>query len=238
MNPTRETYVELQTAYEHFNRFLFGDSLPVCLITLQREKRTYGYFSPKRFVSKDGKTTDEIAMNPAYFAICPPEEIMQTLVHEMAHLWQFHFGKPGRGRYHNREWADKMEGLGLMPSSTGKPDGARTGDKMSDYIIEGGLFEGVCRDLLTQNFRISWADRFPAKDRVQAAIEEGEIDEVAEDLSSWGVEIGEGGELVIDAEQKQSRAKFTCSSCGANAWGKPSLNLICGDCDQPLSANG
>ncbi|MBM5564638.1 SprT-like domain-containing protein, partial [Klebsiella quasipneumoniae] len=89
------------------------------------------------FVSRDGGTTDEIAMNPAYFAVCPPEEIMQTLVHEMAHLWQHHFGKPGRRGYHNKEWAERMEEIGLMPSSTGKPGGAKTGDKMADYIIEG-----------------------------------------------------------------------------------------------------
>lgn len=40
----------------------------------------------------------------------------------------------------NEEWADKMEGIGLMPSSTGKPGGSRTGEKMADYAIEGGLF--------------------------------------------------------------------------------------------------
>jgi hypothetical protein len=27
-----------------------------------------------------------------------------------------------------------------------------------------------------------------------------------------------------------SKTKFTCSHCSANAWGKPDLSLICGDC--------
>ncbi|WP_162721499.1 SprT-like domain-containing protein, partial [Escherichia coli] len=82
------------------------------LLHLQREKQTYGYFSPERFVNSQGTRTDEIAMNPAYFAVCPPEEIMQTLCHEMCHLWQHHFGKPGRRGYHNKEWADFMEAIG------------------------------------------------------------------------------------------------------------------------------
>jgi hypothetical protein len=69
--PTRDTYSELQQAYEHFNQRLFEDSLPHCLITLQREKRTCGYFSAARFASLDGSTTDEIALNPAYFAAVP-----------------------------------------------------------------------------------------------------------------------------------------------------------------------
>jgi len=136
--PTAQNYAELQTAYDHFNQALFDGALPTCLITLQREKRTCGYFSSQRFADLDGRTTDEIALNPAYFAVVPLVETMQTLVHEMAHLWQSHFGSPGRSRYHNGEWADKMEAIGLMPSSTGKPGGRRTGDRMADYAIEGG----------------------------------------------------------------------------------------------------
>jgi predicted SprT family Zn-dependent metalloprotease len=133
---------------------------PSCLITLQREKRTFGYFSAARFASLDGSTTDEIAMNPTYFAVVPIIETLQTQVHEMTHLWQHHFGKPGRGRYHNEEWARKMESIGLMPSSTGQPGGARTGDSMADYAVEGGRFLAACHELLTANFTLSWYDRF------------------------------------------------------------------------------
>lgn len=120
---------------------------------MQREKRTYGYFACERFVNGAGERSDEIAMNPAYFAVVPPAEVMQTLVHEMVHLWQFHFGKPGRRGYHNKEWAAKMEEVGLMPSNTGKEGGRKVGEKMADYIILGGSFEAVCDRLLTGRFR-------------------------------------------------------------------------------------
>ncbi len=69
MKPTVETYAELQLAYDTFNRRLFDNQLPDCLITLQREKRTYGYFSAARFGNRQGDTVDEIALNPTYFAI-------------------------------------------------------------------------------------------------------------------------------------------------------------------------
>ena len=131
-SPTKEVYDELQHAYDHFNRRLFGGELPTCVITLQRENpRTYGYFSSKRFGHVDGGTTDEIALNPTFFAVVPLVETMQTLVHEMCHLWQEHFGDPGRRKYHNGEWADKMESIGLIPSSTGQPGGKRTGERMA-----------------------------------------------------------------------------------------------------------
>jgi hypothetical protein len=29
-----------------------------------------------------------------------------------------------------------------------------------------------------------------------------------------------------------NRGKYTCPDCGANAWGKDGLRLICADCDQ------
>lgn len=72
-SPTAQAYAELQAAFDHYNRELFGGELPPCLITMQREKRTYGYFSSERFVHRhDRSKTDEIAINPSYFAVVPP----------------------------------------------------------------------------------------------------------------------------------------------------------------------
>lgn len=230
MKPTQEVYTEMQTAYDHFNEVLFDGELPPCLITLQRQSHVYGYFAAGRFVNQTGATTDEIAMNPSYFAICPAEEVMQTLVHEMVHLWQHHCGKTSRRGYHNQEWAEKMEAVGLVPSSTGKPGGKRTGDKMGDYIQEGGVFEIACQQLLTENFRISWADKFPALDRVKQAILDGNIESFQDDLTTWGIEIGEDGNLILETKPA-TRSKYSCPACGVNVWGKPELNLICGDCN-------
>ena len=50
-------------------------------------------------------------MNPKYFGKTDVW-ILSVLVHEMAHVWQQEHGKPGRGRYHNKEWAAKMLALG------------------------------------------------------------------------------------------------------------------------------
>ena len=94
MTPTERTYAELKLAYDTFNARLFDGQLPACLITLQREKRTCGYFSSQRFGTRQGETTDEIALNPEFFAVTPLIETLQTILHEMIHLWQAHFGRP------------------------------------------------------------------------------------------------------------------------------------------------
>jgi ribosomal protein S27E len=134
----------------------------------------------------------------------------------MVHLWQFHFGKPGRGYYHNREWAEKMEAIGLMPSDTGKPGGKKTGDSVSDYPISGGKFLTACDSLLTDDYKISWVDRFPPKRVTDYA------------MNNNANEIGEN--IVIEETQKATREKFTCPKCHTNVWGKPSLRLICPAC--------
>ena len=100
MIPTTETYAELQRAYEFFNRELFNSELPACLITLQRERRTLGYFSPKKFVHRQtAEVVDEIAMNPSYFSIRTITATLSTLVHEMVHPEPLHFVTPGCRRY-------------------------------------------------------------------------------------------------------------------------------------------
>ncbi|WP_196483448.1 SprT-like domain-containing protein [Burkholderia territorii] len=160
--PTEQIYRDLQYAFDFYNKHLFDNTLPQCIVTLQRRKSTLGYYSRGRFVSKDGTTLiDELAMNPEYFATMPLLDILQTVVHEQVHLWQDHFGTPSRACYHNTEWADKMESVGLMPSDTGYPGGKRTGQKMDDYMIAGGRFEQATRQLLKTGFGLSWFDRFP-----------------------------------------------------------------------------
>ena len=135
-NPTKITYGTLVHAYDFFNKKLFEDELPPCLITMQRRNRSYGYFCGDRFSTRSGdEITDEIALNPQHFKDRNTEQILSTLVHEMAHLWQHHFGKPGRGRYHNKEWGAKMKEIGLYPSSTGQEGGKETGDSVSHYIL-------------------------------------------------------------------------------------------------------
>ncbi len=98
---------------------------------------------------------DEIAMNPVYFSIRTIKATLSTLVHEMVHQWQFHFGKAGRRGYHNKEWAALMERVGLMPSDTGQPGGRKVGQSMTHYIITGGAFDRACDELLTRNFQLS-----------------------------------------------------------------------------------
>lgn len=238
MKPTTEAYTEIQQAYDTFNKRLFDNTLPDCLFTLQRIKSTFGYFASDKFINIDGKKTDEIALNPSYFPVIPLLEILQTLAHEMVHQWQKHHGKPGRSRYHNKEWAQKMESIGLMPSDTGQPGGKRTGDSMADYPIENGLFLKICEELLTNDFKITWHDRFPPQQAIKAGqnsfIHSLNLPNMPDRGITVPSENGIGIAETTNTENKSNRKKYTCT-CAINIWGKPELNIICGDCGEPFT---
>lgn len=138
--PTEEQIEAFQAIFNHFNRELFASLLPPVMLVFSRGRsdRTRGHFAPKRW-SDGSAQLDEISLNPDALDQ-PAQAIAATIVHEMCHLWQSIHGKPSRAGYHNAEWAQKMETVGLMPSNTGQPSGRRVGQQMTHYPIEGGAF--------------------------------------------------------------------------------------------------
>lgn len=200
--PTTEQYLNLQAAYNYFNKHLFADGLADCVITLRNHgKRTLGLFHAEQWTDADGKAKcHEIALAPA-FLDRPLEDVFSTLVHEMCHLWQQDHGKPGRNGYHNKEWGDKMKDVGLYPSNTGKEGGKETGQQMTHYTVDGGPF-AVAFEKMPDAIRLPWI----------------------------GVKPGE--------KEKKSpvKIKYQCPDCETCAWGKPNMNLVCGECDEQLEA--
>jgi hypothetical protein len=160
LDPTSQTYRGFYEAFAFFNDSMFEARLPDALITMQRSHRSRGYFSASRFAHRRGtEIVDEIALNPRTFIGRTDREIISTLVHEMVHLWQHHFGKPGRRGYHNKAWAAKMREIGLTPSHSGQPGGKQTGQRMSHYIEPGGWFERLWDRLAESGFVLDYQDR-------------------------------------------------------------------------------
>jgi predicted SprT family Zn-dependent metalloprotease len=157
-----EDYLTLESIFNFFNKKFFDNKLPEAIITLQRKRNCMGYFSPSRFENRTNKkiTKDEIAMNPDRFSK-GDKEIMQTMAHEMCHMWQHHFGlKKSLKTYHNKEWGNKMEEMGLIPSNTGEIGGKRTGQKMADYIDPKGNFIEIVSGI---DKKIIWESRVDLK---------------------------------------------------------------------------
>lgn len=138
-------HCQLHTLFNYFNKELFEERLPKALITLQRKEGAGGFYAHQRFRKAEGGRIDEIALNPSHFAGTSTIFLASILVHEMAHMEQAYFGKPGKGGFHNEEWGRMMKRVGLYPSSTGNSGGKQTGTRMSHYILPGGAFERAAR---------------------------------------------------------------------------------------------
>lgn len=200
---TKETYDVLDAAFDYFNTHLWEGALPPCAVTLQRKKGAYGYHATGHMFNRKGEPVAEIALNPDTFKDRTLREVLSTLVHEMAHLWQWRYGEPSRNGYHNKEWANEMERIGLMPTDTGKEGGKRTGQKVSHYIVEGGDFDRLCSAFLAEH---KAELKFYSKNATTSQQTKA---------------------------KRKSKTKYTCA-CGQNVWGKPDLDIFCGDCGEPF----
>lgn len=195
--PTAEQYAAFEVAFEHFNNELFGGKLPPVLLTLAKSGRSFGYYHAARWRrrgEKDGRV-GEIALSPDHLGR-EERAAAGTLVHEMTHHWQHVAGKPSRRGYHNREWADRMEALGLMPSNTGEPGGKRTGQRMTHYIMPGAAFERAYEKLPEGVLLPFIAGSSSTEDKPRPKTPD------------------------------PSKTKYVCSGCGMNAWAKPEAGLV------------
>lgn len=224
MKPTSEQFLAFEKLFDYYNKNLFDGQLPEVFLNFSRKKNTAGFFSPTRWKHVNGEKKHEISINPVSL-VRGKQYVIETLVHEMCHLWQKEFGKPSRSGYHNKEWANKMESVGLIPSSTGQPGGNKTGQNMADYMEEGGKLEKLLnampsRYLLPlQSLDVSLY-QLDSMDNMDIELTDDEIIELR----------GQS-----EQNEKKRKWKYSCPSCGMNLWGKPGLNVICGDCNCNLN---
>lgn len=217
---TERLFGALNSAYKYFNYELFDYKLPSnCVLNLSRKQNTHGFFAPERYRERGTKVynTHEISLTPTTL-YRSPIEIFSTLVHEMCHLWQWEFGSPSRGGYHNKEWARKMIEVGLMPSDTGKEGGKKTGQSMTHFIVSEGAYE-IAFGNMPEEYIVPFKSL--EGDILQRLIE-GEPEP-----STTSLPKGKSGKT--KPVKSPNRTKYSCP-CGENAWGKPTLQMKCRKC--------
>lgn len=202
-SPTKIAYVSLDDAYSFFDANLFADRLRgQALITLQRRGRSRGFVSPEKFVDRaTGKRVHELALNPGYFPGMSDTDILAQLAHEMCHVLQLVKGTAGRRGFHNEDWADTMESIGLTPTATGVAGGARTGEIVSQ-VVDEGPFKAVCTRLLAGGRRLV---RF--EDKADQKTEKAKKAKAA------------------------SHTAFVCPACERQVRGVPTSFVLCGHCN-------
>ena len=137
-------------------------------------------------------------------------KVYSTLVHEQCHIWQHSLGKPSRTGYHNKEFAKKMESVGLIASTTGRPGGKQVGQKMSDYPIESGVFLRALNNM-PETFKLPFISI------------EGEVKKRAQNPVSGISALIQGAyneQTPPPPKPNKNKVKYSCPSCEINVWGK------------------
>lgn len=220
---TVSQFQTLSDLFDFYNAEIFNNQLPDCLVNLSRHNGSHGFYAAGRWKSLEKEIVHEISINPDTM-YRPDVQWHSTLVHEMVHHWQQIFGKPSRTAYHNKEWANKMEAVGLMPSTTGQPGGKRTGQSVTHYVIEGGLFDKAFSML---SFEAKKSLKLKYLPNIHMSVTKGPESAEGEDSSGEG----EGEEKVKKAGKK---FKYSCG-CGNNVWGKSGLNITCQECESEFT---
>jgi hypothetical protein len=227
--PTVEQFDAYRGMFQWFNDQLFDGGLSGVMLNFSRQANTYGFLAPERWKRGDGAKAHEISINPDTLLDRDPRAVASTLVHEMVHAWQYTYGKPPRRGYHDRQWAAKMESIGLIPSHTGEPGGKRVGVRMTHYIDDDGRFAKVYA-AMPPELGLPWRSWGPSA-----------IERLRRVVGGAGGEPGgepdpEGGDPTSAPAPRldPSKVKYTCPGCAINTWGKEGLRIGCLDCGLPL----
>lgn len=108
----RDIAVRLNCLFDQLNVAFFGGRLPKAVIAVGPDLIVrYGYY---RIGRDEIGAKDRIQLNSRHFGRSE-SDVAVTLLHEMLHLYQHQFGKPGRrARRHNREFVDLAEAVGII----------------------------------------------------------------------------------------------------------------------------
>ncbi|BCL38350.1 SprT-like domain-containing protein [Nostoc sp. MS1] len=135
-----EQAIYLRNIYDHFNRYLFDHQLENKIyLGFSYKLRTEGMFLHDKWDDSKKQSYHEILVDEN---LLNEDSIywLAVLVHQMAHLWQHQHGlKKKTKNYHDKEFVDKMQNLGLIIES---------GYSNEQSINHDGLFMQVAKELI------------------------------------------------------------------------------------------
>ncbi len=232
-NISSEFYSCLEQIGNHFNERLFEGGLPPILFTLSSDIKMLGHFRYANWTTGQKGEVSEIILNPDLFANRSWIELFKTIVHQQCHLYQCRKREASRSTYHNRRWARLMRDRGLIPSSTGRPDGLEIGQTMSEYIEDGGLFLKHSVDLIKQDCIFPVTNK-NSRDEESVISEDLPLD-IEESIRLRLLSpIGNSSEKKTkgSSEKSNGKTKYVCGGCMGTVWGKPELKLNCIICNK------
>lgn len=200
---------QLEHIYNALNTDFFQDELPIPIITVQSKPGTYGHCTTSKvWQRKDGGAYElNIAAEVLNY---PIEETLDTMLHEMVHLYCRENGikEVSRGgKYHNKRFKAEAERRGLVCVPCGQYGWNTT---PSDNLVEYALSKG-------------WNEIKIGRGSLTPIIRTG-----ASGTAQTGAETTGGG------KRPSSTRKLQCPKCGCSVRATKAVRIMCMDCMEQM----
>ena len=199
----------LEKIYFHLNTDFFESALPTPIITVQSKPGTYGHCTvAKVWQRPDGNTYElNIAAEVLNF---PIEETLDTMIHEMVHLYCRENGikETSRGgTYHNGRFKEEAEKRGLECYKCGQYGwNTRPTEKLVEYALSKDWNE----------IRIGRSTSFPG-------------------IRTGGTGTAQSGGSSTGSERRPSSTrKLQCPCCKNSVRATKAVRIMCMDCMQQM----
>lgn len=201
---------QLEKIYNCVNVDFFEGALPTPIITVQSKPGTMGHCSVAKVWQRPNEQTYELNIAAEVLSY-PIEETLDTMVHEMVHLYCRENGikECSRGtQYHNKRFKEECEKRGLTCVYTGKKYGWNT--TPSDFLVEYAL----------------------SKDWNEIKIQRGTASPFGlGGLPPIGTEVSGGGSGAQNGGKKPSSTrKLQCPNCKNSVRATKAVRIMCMDC--------
>ena len=201
---------QLEKLFRMLNADFFDGQLDTPVITIQSTPRAYGHFTVSPIWAVKGEDKKHEINIGAGTLDREIEYIITTLVHEMVHMYNNTVLKiqdcSRGGTYHNKQFKATAESVGLIVTKSDKYGWAHTepSDGLLEWIIENDIQEIKMNREEPHGIRVT-----------------------------GGNATGNGSEIPLTGSKSHSR-KYVCPCCGAIVRATKQVNIICGDCLQPM----
>lgn len=199
----------LEKIYSNLNEDFFESALPVPIITVQSKPGTYGHCTVAKVWQRPDGNTYELNI-AAEVLNYPIEETLDTMIHEMVHLYCRENGikETSRGgKYHNGRFKEEAEKRGLTCYKCGQYGwNTRAGDNLIEYAMNKGWNE----------IRIGRNNLPPV-------------------MRTGGTGTAQSGAGIVGGERRPSSTrKLQCPCCGNSVRATKTVRIMCMDCMQQM----
>lgn len=205
----------LEQIYRLLNERFFENTLSTPVITIQSTPNAYGHVSVNDVWETSGERKKELNIGAGTLSR-PIEEVAATMVHEMVHLYCIANGikdTSRNGTYHNKKFKTEAEkrGLSIKHHSTYGYTITNPADELLQFIIDNDLVD----------IRINRIE-FYGIPTIGKGADGGSND---------------SGGKTEKPPKKSSTRKYQCPCCGNSVRATKDINIICGDCMEPMIKN-